>query len=97
MDALLAARNDQNVQKVSVDHLRMLQMVQLNRADIMFLPQEEIDFYASADPSFYKDFSVVSLNEFPEGNPRHILCGKRIPIDTIDKLNKAIKATIPFK
>jgi polar amino acid transport system substrate-binding protein len=96
IDQLLAARNEKNVQRVFGNHLTLLKMLQLKRADIVFLSQEEIDFYLESDPSFIRDFSVISFKELAMKIPRYIICSKQVPLDTINKLNKAIKESIKF-
>lgn len=94
IDQLLAVRNEKNVQRVFGNHLTLLKMLQLKRADIVFLSQEEIEFYLASDPSFIKDFSIISFKELAMKIPRYIICSKQVPLETINKLNKAIQESI---
>lgn len=97
IDALFATRRSKNVHKVAADHTKMIHMIKLGRADIMFLPQEEIDFYAMGDAAFRKDFSIIQFDELAEGNFRHIICSKKVSQANIEKLNQAIAATVKQK
>jgi polar amino acid transport system substrate-binding protein len=97
IDQLLVEKAEKNVQRVFGNHLTLLKMLQLKRADIVFLSQEEIEFYLMSDPNFAKEFSVISFKEIVTNSPRYIICSKQVPLEVITKLNKAIKETIKLK
>jgi polar amino acid transport system substrate-binding protein len=94
LDELIASRNGQNIERSVGDHTRLVRMLREQRTDLLFLTQEEIDHYTATAPDFAKDFKVINFTDLPSGNFRHILCSKRVPDATIEKLNQAIKATI---
>lgn len=72
---------------------QMMQMLQGNRADIMFLSQEELGYMF--DQGGYKagEFNVVHFPDMPVGNTRHFMCSKKVPASVMQKIDAAIHFT----
>lgn len=97
LDSLLALRKGQAIESVVADHARMLVMLQRGRADLIFLTQEEVDYFSSENPHFNNEFRAIPFKELPVGNQRHILCTKQVPDEIMDRLNAAITTIIRNK
>ncbi|XHS77040.1 hypothetical protein ACFJGW_15050 [Burkholderiaceae bacterium UC74_6] len=61
-------------------------MVPLGRADLMFLTQEQVAYYAVDPPRFTCDFKVIAFKEIPAGNLRHILCSRPVSDETVNRM-----------
>ncbi|XHS77017.1 substrate-binding periplasmic protein [Burkholderiaceae bacterium UC74_6] len=85
------------IESVVGDHARMLAMIHLGRADLMFLTPEEVDYYAAENPRFTNEFKVIAFKEIPAGNLRHILCSKQVSDETMSRLDAAIRSSIKIK
>jgi polar amino acid transport system substrate-binding protein len=94
LDALIAARKNEGVANVVGDHARILTMLQWGRADLIFLTQEEVDYYSAENHHFTDEFKVISFKDMPAGNQRHIICSKQVSDATMDKLNAAIRSAM---
>ena len=97
VDELIASRSEKHIQRVTGNNSTILKMITLYRADLTFLPQEEIDAHREVDASFDVNFSVVKFAELKEGNTRHIVCSKNVALETIAKLDKEIQTTLRNK
>jgi uncharacterized protein (TIGR02285 family) len=97
LDEIIAKANPTNVQRVSVDIPNLLRMVRADRADVVLLSQEEIDFYGQSDAEFSREFKTVVFNDLPETDQRYIMCSKRVAVQTMKKIDAAIAAVVKLK
>lgn len=97
MDQRLAARQGTGIERVVIDNARMLLMIGAQRADITFMPQEEIDFHAATTPNFARDFKVIDFDELPAGNTRHVICSLQVSDETMQRIDATIRASIQVK
>lgn len=97
MDDMIASKNPAEIQRVVGDARNLLRMLRADRADLVLLAQEEIDYYSKLEPDFRKDFKVVVFNEAPELEQRYIMCSKRVIPQTMKLINAAIEATVKLK
>jgi hypothetical protein len=74
------------------ENSQMVQMIQANRADLMFLAEEEANYLVEQAGFKLKDFHLVRFADMPPGERRYIMCSKLVPDGIIAKLNKAIAA-----
>lgn len=74
----------------TVDITQMVQMIQANRADILFLADEEASYLLEQGGFRASDFNVLRFPDMPKGNLRHFMCSKLVPDSVIQKLNAAI-------
>lgn len=93
LDALIAKAPAERLQRVTGEVPNLLKMIAADRADVVLLAQEEIDFYSKTDPNFARNFKVKAFKDSPEADRRFIMCSKRVSADTMNKLNAAIAAT----
>lgn len=90
LDALIAKL--QPVQHaVTVENVRMLKMIQAERADYMLIAPEEADGLIAASEVSPADIRKANFSNAPNGEHRYILCSKNVSDETIARLNNAIK------
>lgn len=97
LDGLIAKTSPEQLQRVTGDSGNLLKMLAANRADVVFLAQEEIDFYGKSDPAFVKDFKVMVFKDMPEMDKRFIMCSKRVTPEMMKKINTAIAASTSLR
>ena len=89
IDGLLSRLRPDIVRTTNENSL-MVEMIRLNRADFMFVAEEEADFLVQQAGSSINEFRLIHFSDMPPGEKRYIMCSKRVPDDVIDRLNKAI-------
>ncbi len=90
LDAMIAKLQPKST-SVFVENVQMLQMIQAERADYMFVAPEEADGLIAAANISPAEFRKANFSNAPNGENRYILCSKNVPDETITKLNSAIK------
>ena len=78
-------------QSVVVENTQMLRMIAARRADYMFITPHEASAVIDEIGLAKAQFKMVKLENMPKGDLRYILCSKKVPDETIGKLNAAIK------
>lgn len=68
----------------------MVEMIRLDRADLMFVAEEEANFLAEEAGSSIDEFHLIKFQDMPPGEKRYIMCSKQVPDQIIDRLNKGI-------
>jgi polar amino acid transport system substrate-binding protein len=76
---------------VTAENIQMLRMIRAERADLMFISQEEADSVIVAAGINAADIRKIHFSNAPNGETRYIFCSKRVPDEIINKLNSAIK------
>lgn len=77
------------VQVVAVEQAQMVRMIAAGRADMMFASQEEASYLAS---HVDKSVRVLSFPDVPVGEPRYLMCSKRVDPLTLAMINAALDA-----
>jgi len=90
LDAMIAKLQPKST-AVTVENVQMLQMIQAERADYMFVAPEEADGLIAAAGFSPAEFRKANFSNAPSGENRYILCSKSVSDDVIAKLNNAIK------
>ncbi len=90
LDAMIAKLQPKST-AVTVENVQMLQMIQAERADYMFVAPEEADGLIAAAGFSPTEFRKAHFSNAPNGENRYILCSKNVSDDIIAKLNNAIK------
>jgi hypothetical protein len=75
----------------TVETTQMLRMLGVGRASFMFADREDWAYYRQRGERLMA--VEYDLPGMPPGLRRHIVCGKDVPQETMDRLNKAIAAT----
>ncbi|CAN7518580.1 transporter substrate-binding domain-containing protein [Pseudoduganella sp. LjRoot289] len=69
---------------------QMLQSVSAGAVDFMFASQEEAQYLLGHGGEPAKNLRILKPRDMPRGGERYIMCGKGVPDEVIDRLNKAI-------
>ena len=89
IDGLLAALRPTLISTVG-ENSQMVQMIQANRADLMFLAEEEANYLVEQAGFNLKDFHLIRFADMPAGERRYIMCSRQVPDEVMAKLNKVI-------
>jgi polar amino acid transport system substrate-binding protein len=89
VDGLLASVRP-TVISTTAENVQMVQMIQANRADLMFVAEEEANYLIAQAGLGLNDIRVLRFADMPKGEKRHIMCSRHVPEDIIARLNKAI-------
>lgn len=69
---------------------QLLQSVGAGAVDFTFLSQEEAQFLLGQSREQAKKLRVLQPKDMPRGGERYIMCGKGVPDEVIERLNKVI-------
>ena len=75
----------------SVENIPMLRMIVAERADLMFVSEEEADGLIAAVGVNPADIRKLHFRDAPKGEYRYIFCSKNVPDELINKLNNALR------
>ena len=68
----------------------MVEMVRFNRADFMFVAEEEAAYLVEEAGLSAREFHLIRFADVPRGERRHIMCSKQVPDEVIARLNRVI-------
>ena len=97
LDALIAKRPADSIQRVSVEVPTMLMMVRARRADVLILSVEEVEFYALQPDFPMQDFQVISFDDVPQGELRYLMCSQQVSPRLIKRINQAIGSLVELE
>lgn len=89
IDAMLA-RGKQIIVNSTGNNEQMVQSISAGTADFMFAAEEEGAYLISQAGASAKQLRLLRLKDMPHGGERYIMCGKGVPDEVIERLNKAI-------
>ena len=72
----------------------MAKMIAANRADYMFTPMEEGRNLLAREDLKGKGLVLAPLSDMPEGETRHIVCSRKVPVEVMQRLDRAIDALL---
>jgi len=76
---------------VTAENTKMIRMLSADRADFMFMAEEEVDGVLKSANMLRSDFKTVNFLDTPPGSYRYILCSMKVEDYIIEKLNHWIK------
>jgi len=83
------------VSAFTVEQPQLVRMVAAGRADIMFAPREEAEFFVTGHESGTESVQVLTFGDIPAGEPRYLFCSRQVDSATMAKLNAAIDRIKP--
>ena len=89
IDGLLGRSKPSQI-TTTAENSQMVQMVAAQRADFMFVSEEEAAYLAEQAGADAGRLKVIRFEDVPPGEKRYILCSRQVPEETIRKLNGAI-------
>lgn len=84
------ARLKPHLTYTTAENSRMVEMIRMGRADLMFVAEEEAAFLMANAGAGGEDFYLLKFGNMPAGEKRYIICSRQVPDDIIARLNKAI-------
>lgn len=76
----------------SAESGNMIAMINIGRADLMFVAEEEARHLIGQSGLEQKNFRMVHFAGMPPGELRHIMCGKDVPEEWMRRLDRQIPA-----
>ncbi|WP_250656252.1 transporter substrate-binding domain-containing protein [Alkalimarinus coralli] len=76
---------------LAMDRSDLLHALDSRKADYLLIAPEDVDHALLSSGLQRSKFKTQKLKDVPEGDPRYILCSKKVSDDVISKLNKAIR------
>ena len=89
IDRLLVSFNHAVIRTAN-ENSAMVEMIRLNRADFMFVAEEEEKYFMENAGQNIKEFHLIKFTDMPLGEERYLMCTKQVPDEIINKLNNAI-------
>lgn len=74
----------------TAENVNMLAMLYGQRADLMFIGEEEYQYLMRQSTYAAKDFSLLRFADLPEGEARHIMCSMDVPQAWMRRLDREI-------
>lgn len=97
LDGLISRVDDRRIQRVAGDARNLLQMLRAERADAIFLSQEEVDYFGQRQPDFAAVFKVVTFKDAPASEYRYIMCDRLVSPALMKRINDAIATAMKPK
>lgn len=76
--------------KTTVENINMLRMIALDRADYLFIAEEEASELIRQSEFEPGDFKYIRFSDSPDGGQRHLWCSKQVSQQSLNKINQAI-------
>ncbi len=76
--------------KTSAESVNMIAMIEANRADLMFVAEEEAQYLIGQSGLSQQGFSMVRFADLPNGENRYIMCSKDVPEQWMRRLDREI-------
>jgi polar amino acid transport system substrate-binding protein len=89
IDGLLAEMKPLLIRTTN-ENRQMVAMIKANRADFMFVAEEEADYLVEQAGFNPDDFRLLRPDDMPEGEKRYLICSKHVDDSIIARLNAAI-------
>jgi uncharacterized protein (TIGR02285 family) len=79
----------------AAEFAQLFEMIKRERAQLLFMPEEEAHFYLNQAGYSAADFKLIQFAGMPPGEQRYIMCSMQVDEATVDRLNKAIDSAKP--
>lgn len=74
----------------AAEFTQLIRLIKFERAQLIFMPEEEAQFYLKEFGYSAADFNLIQFAEMPAGELRYIMCSLQVEESVMAKLNKAI-------
>lgn len=89
LETKFAKMNAQRIESAA-EYPQLIRLIKFERAQLIFLPEEEAQFYLNESGYSISDFNLIQFAEMPPGELRHIMCSLKVEESVMARLNKAI-------
>ncbi|MES2346935.1 MAG: hypothetical protein V4641_05120, partial [Pseudomonadota bacterium] len=72
------------------DMPQLFNMIAAGRADVLFAPKEEAEYYLALGILRTEQLRVVTFKEMPQGYYRHLMCSQQVEDSEIARFNAAL-------
>lgn len=79
----------------TAEFAQLIRLIKFERAQLIFLPEEEAQFYLKESGYSRSDFNLIQFAEMPPGEFRYIMCSFKVEDAVMSKLNNAIGTLKP--
>ena len=76
--------------RTTVENINMLRMIALDRADYLFIAEEEASGLIRQSEFDPGDFKYIHFSDSPDGGQRHLWCSKQVTEHSLNRINRAI-------
>jgi polar amino acid transport system substrate-binding protein len=76
--------------RTAAEFPQMLVMLRSGRADIVFMPKEEAEYYAKHAGYAEGDFNLTQFPDMPPGEHRYLMCSMKVEDTILAKINAAL-------
>lgn len=80
--------------KVTVENINMVHMLKVERADYIFMAEEEAEGLIKKAQFTRDEFKFIRFMDMPAGSKRYILCSMQVADQVIEKLNVWIEKNV---
>ncbi len=81
--------------RTAAEFAQLFEMIKRERAQLIFMPEEEAQFYLKRAGYSAADFKLIQFAGMPAGEQRYIMCSMQVDEATLGQLNKAIDGAKP--
>ena len=89
IDGLVAAHHPMQI-KASINDTGLIRMLLGRRFDYFFTAQEEAEILIESIGEAGKDIAIVSFQDIPRGNTRHLICSAKVDRSIVGRINAAL-------
>ena len=76
----------------TVENWQMVRMIAAQRADFMYVSEEEAGYFIDQAGMAPGDVKIVRFADMPAGERRHLMCTRLMPDEWLARINKALPA-----
>ena len=81
--------------RTAAEFAQLFEMIKRERAQLLFMPEEEAHFYLNEAGYSTADFKLIQFVGMPAGEQRYIMCSMQVDEATMGQLNKVIDSSKP--
>jgi len=79
----------------TAEYAQLFELIKRERAQLIFMPEEEVQFYLTEAGYSMADFKLIQFAGMPAGEHRYIMCSMQVDEATLNQLNRAIDSSKP--
>ena len=79
----------------TAEYAHLFELIKRERAQLIFMPEEEAQFYLNQAGYSTADFKLIQFAGMPAGEHRYIMCSMQVDEAILNQLNRAIDSAKP--
>jgi polar amino acid transport system substrate-binding protein len=85
----------QSKNETTIENVNMVQMIERQRADYLFIAPEEVEPLVALAELSMDEFALIEFSDMPLGNKRYLMCSRQVEDALIEQINRAIEQFVP--